>query len=122
MKVIKEMKNGSLVASEGDEFVFIPNDEDNKDYQAAIKDDADGVNPILPFDVAEESARLERDWRNTELNLADTELSKVQDGRGKGLTSDWRDYRNSLRDWPAHPQFPDVIHRPSFKDNKGGPK
>jgi len=64
-----------------------------------------------------------RTWRDSELKRADTELLKVQDGRGKGLTSDWRDYRNALRDWPADGNFPNMGSRPTFiESNKGGPK
>ena len=52
--------------------------------------------------------------RDAELNKADIELNKVQDGRGTGLVSDWRDYRNALRDWPEHESFPDSAFRPVF--------
>lgn len=56
----------------------------------------------------------ERHWRDGELLRADIELSKVQDGRGDGLVSDWRQYRNMLRDWPEHKDFPSSSSRPQF--------
>lgn len=69
----------------------------------------------------EESLRLsasciEREWRGKELNRADIELNKVQDGVGSGTVSAWRTYRCQLRDWPASPDFPDKGSRPVAPD------
>jgi len=50
-------------------------------------------------------ASEERAWRDSELNSADVELLKVQDG-GAGTVSEWRNYRNALRDYPQQPDFP----------------
>jgi hypothetical protein len=57
-------------------------------------------------------AKQERSWRNQALKEADIELLKVQDDRGVGLVSDWRDYRNALRDWPENENFPNSEFRP----------
>lgn len=62
----------------------------------------------------ERLATAERKWRNDELARADIELLKVQDGIGTGNVQDWRDYRNALRDWPEHPEFPNQDYRPKF--------
>ena len=70
--------------------------------------------------LAKETAQLEaneRIWRDSELAFADIELNKVQDGRGTGLVSDWRDYRNLLRDWPEDENFPDQAFRPVINNN-----
>lgn len=58
----------------------------------------------------------ERTWRNIELERADVELNKVQDGMGIGTVTQWRAYRCELRDWPEHPDFPDSTKRPIAPD------
>jgi hypothetical protein len=58
----------------------------------------------------------ERIWRNAELNRADIELNKVQDGMGTGTVAAWREYRCSLRDWPESRDFPDSTKRPVAPD------
>jgi hypothetical protein len=62
----------------------------------------------------------ERSWRNNELARSDIELYKVQDAdpSATGSVSQWRDYRKSLRDWPANPKFPSKESRPIPPDNK----
>lgn len=64
----------------------------------------------------EENSFVERMWRDSELNRADIELNKVQDGMGTGTVSAWREYRCSLRDWPESPNFPDSTKRPIAPD------
>lgn len=80
----------------------------------------DGDIPILvppagPTD--EEIKAIERSWRNNELNRADIELNKVQDGMGVGSVASWREYRCALRRWPEHEKFPDINFRPVAPDN-----
>ncbi len=75
--------------------------------------------PILadqPEPTPEEIAAAERVWRNSELERADVELNKVQDGMGTGTVSSWREYRCALRDWPESPDFPDSTKRPVAPD------
>lgn len=55
----------------------------------------------------------ERIWRDAELQRADVELFKVQDGEGTGLVSDWRAYRCALRAYPEQADFPNGV-RPTF--------
>ncbi|MNQ99060.1 hypothetical protein D3C85_1147820 [compost metagenome] len=62
--------------------------------------------PIQP-----DLASPEREWRNSELFLADIEIYKIQDG-ANGSVAAWRAYRKLLRDWPQHPDFPNKISRP----------
>ena len=66
----------------------------------------------------EQLASMERVWRNGELDRADIELNKVQDGMGFGSVSEWREYRKALRDWPEHPDFPNKEFRPKAPDYK----
>lgn len=73
---------------------------------------------LNPAPTAEQIASVERDWRNGELDRADIELNKVQDGVGVGTVAAWREYRCALRDWPAHAMFPDSAHRPVSPDVK----
>ena len=60
----------------------------------------------------------ERLWRDAELVRADTELYKVQDGDPKavGAVAGWREYRNTLRAWPEHRDFPNKDKRPVSPD------
>lgn len=57
----------------------------------------------------------ERDWRDSQLILADVEIYKIQDvdSNSQGSVSAWRNYRKSLRNWPEHTEFPDQHFRPS---------
>lgn len=57
-------------------------------------------------DLDNQKASGERLWRDNELNKADIELNKVQDGMGTGLVSQWRKYRCDLRNYPASTGFP----------------
>ena len=74
--------------------------------------------PILidPVITPEQIASNERAWRNGELDRADIELNKVQDGMGHGTVGEWREYRCALRNWPGHASFPDVASRPVAPD------
>lgn len=71
---------------------------------------------INPTPTAEQIASVERDWRNGELDRADIELNKVQDGMGTGTVTAWREYRCALRNWPEHESFPDSAQRPVAPD------
>jgi len=103
MKVYEQQEDGSYVL----EGVWLSKAPDTAEVDA-------GLAVVQPYVELDEQAALERQWRNTELAKADIELNKVQDGRGTGLVSDWRDYRNELRDWPEHEGFPDSAFRPTF--------
>lgn len=77
---------------------------------------AQGVHPCafnkVPFQP--DNHAQERLWRDTELKKADIELFKVQDSdpTSYGTVSEWREYRRSLRAWPANANFPQVNFRP----------
>lgn len=51
-------------------------------------------------------ASKSRAWRDSELNRADIELNKAQDGDGTGTVKAWREYRKTLRAWPSTESFP----------------
>lgn len=82
-----------------------------------ITSDENGF-PILidPVITPEQLATNERAWRNGELDRADIELNKVQDGMGTGTVSAWREYRCLLRNWPENEFFPDSTKRPVAPD------
>ena len=71
---------------------------------------------LNPTPTAEQIASVERAWRDGELNRADIELNKVQDGMGTGTVAQWREYRCALRNWSEHESFPDSSFRPSAPD------
>lgn len=79
---------------------------------------ADDAEVLQLFDKEQErvTTETERGWRNCELNRADIELLKVQDGVGTGTVAAWRSYRVALRDWPASEFFPDAEQRPVAPD------
>jgi hypothetical protein len=62
----------------------------------------------------------ERDWRDSQLILADIEIYKIQDtdSNAQGSVSAWRSYRKSLRHWPEHQNFPNKASRPKAPDFK----
>lgn len=61
------------------------------------------------------ASNIERSWRDSELQIADIELYKVQDSdpKASATVGDWRAYRKALRAWPEHPNFPDKSFRPT---------
>ena len=67
-------------------------------------------NPKLTL---EQASTLERHWRNNELAKADIEINKAVDSANYSLEKSWRNYRQALRDWPEHPDFPDATKRPA---------
>lgn len=76
-------------------------------------------NTPLPIDppTPEQLASLERQWRDNELNRADIQLNKVQDGMsGIGTVSAWRQYRVDLRTLPETVGFPETSIRPVAPD------
>ena len=84
-----------------------------------ITSDENGF-PILvdPVITPEQIASIERAWRDSELDRADIELNKVQDGdpRAVGSVAGWREYRKALRAWPEHKDFPNKEKRPASPD------
>lgn len=56
----------------------------------------------------------ERLWRNNQWPDADIGLFKAQEGASTavGTTQGWINYKNALRDWPQHANFPDSAYRP----------
>jgi len=64
--------------------------------------------------IIDEAAKVEaesvlaREWRDSELLLADIEINKILDGDGDGSTPEgrWRMYRRDLRSWPDSEGFP----------------
>ena len=91
MKTYTE-KNGDLLIG----ISYIP--KNHRNYFKALEEVEAGLATIEPYVAPDTRPQEERQWRDAELNNADIELNKVQDGRGTGLVSDWRDYRNALRD------------------------
>lgn len=71
---------------------------------------------LNPTPTPEELASIERVWRDGELDRADVELNKVQDGMGTGTVAVWREYRCALRNWPESEFFPDSTKRPVAPD------
>ena len=110
MKTYLTLEDGSLF---GDNTTF-STDGSSYRYRQALEEVEAGEAVIEPYTAPDTRPQEERVWRNLELAKADIELNKVQDGRGTGLVSDWRDYRNALRDWPEHESFPDSVFRPTF--------
>lgn len=74
--------------------------------------------PIVALVKQDSTAVEERVWRNLELQRADIELNKVQDGEGVGSVQSWRDYRKQLRAWPQDKNFPLSSARPKAPDTK----
>jgi hypothetical protein len=70
----------------------------------------DEVSPVLSTEEGE------RNWRNNELQRADVEINKAQDGDGVGTVKAWRDYRKALRAYPTVTGFPDAQFRPVAPD------
>lgn len=60
-------------------------------------------------------ARLEREWRATVWADADIGLMKAQEGASSavGTVQNWIDYKENLRTWPEHPNFPYSTYRPT---------
>jgi hypothetical protein len=114
MKTYVEQKSGGY-SIEG---MSIPKAEGNRHYRQMLEEVDAGEATIQAYDVEagdlEDKIAAERSWRDSELAKADIELSKVQDGRGNGLVSDWRDYRIELREYPEAKDFPNGT-RPSVK-------
>lgn len=71
---------------------------------------------LNPTSTPEQIASAERAWRNDELERADIELNKVQDGMGFGTVTQWREYRCALRNWPENEFFPGSAKRPVAPD------
>lgn len=81
--------------------------KDLKGYEDIISSHQNRMEEIFPkLTEAQIKKQEERDWRNSELSRSDIELYKVQDGRGTGSVSEWREYRNELRDYPETDDFP----------------
>lgn len=74
--------------------------------------------PVIVLIKQNNASTEERIWRNLELQRADIELNKVQDGEGVGSVQSWRDYRKQLRAWPQDKNFPLSSERPKAPDTK----
>lgn len=59
-----------------------------------------------PADVTADAEVTERAWRDEELAKADLELYIIQDGGGNRSVGELRAWRNLLRDYPEHADFP----------------
>jgi hypothetical protein len=71
------------------------------------------VREFIPHTL-EKLASIERSWAVRARLEALDELERVQDGHrtGRGLVSQWRAYRNALRDYPEQEGFPDTAVAP----------
>lgn len=75
------------------------------------------VDPIYSHD---DLAEVERTWRNAQLNGTTWLLSRNQEELAVGSPTSMSDesiaalldYRQQLRDWPAHEHFPEIEWRP----------
>lgn len=119
MKEYKETRHGNIDLDDGSGGTLsFPNNPSYQQHRTMLLEIESGLATLTPVDLPAEEAKdkafKERLWRNAELERADKELYKVQDGRGIGLTSEWREYRNNLRDWPDSPNFTIEALRPSF--------
>ena len=107
MKTYLEKEEALLIGSS-----YIP--KSHRLYFEALEEVEEGLATIEPYVAPDTRPQEERQWRDGELAKADIELNKVQDGRGTGSVTDWRKFRNALRDWPQHEKFPDSNFRPEF--------
>ncbi|MBX9754638.1 MAG: phage tail assembly chaperone [Pseudomonadaceae bacterium] len=107
-----KITNGNTILRLADN-AYIPPDIANSDYGQYLVWLSNGNTPA-PVDTpsAETLASIERQWRDTELDKADIQLNKLQDGGGTGAETEWRRYRVELRNWPAAQGFPDAAKRP----------
>lgn len=78
-------------------------------YMKLVKADKKAYNASL-------APAIERGWRNSELDRADKELLKAEDGDGVGEPAAWRAYRKALRAWPDSKDFPKSAKRPVAPD------
>jgi len=118
-KVYQETEQGSYQI----DGMCIPKADGNRHYRLMLSEVKAGEATIKKFNHTAKARAdkivAERTWRDAELARSDIELNKVQDGRGSGLVSDWRQYRNELRDWPNHFDFPEAHSRPVFTSTEG---
>ena len=89
----------------------------NEDNDTLITDDAVIASSTVIEYVDSQACKdklggEERVWRDIELSKADIEINKAEDVAGVFDATDWRDYRQALRDWPEHVDFPDQTKRP----------
>ena len=113
-----KLTNSTLVIRISDN-AYIPADAENLDRQAYTTWLEDGNTP-LPVDIpsTEQLSSMERQWRDFELDRADIQLNKVQDGvSGLGSVSAWRQYRTDLRNYPELVGFPETSIRPTAPDS-----
>lgn len=73
------------------------------------------VQPATPKAELKELAKVadtarERGWREEELFYTDTRINILEDDNLDSKV--WREYRKSLRQWPAHKNFPKEKYRP----------
>lgn len=97
---------------------YIPDDPENSDRQVYAAWLEDGNIPLpVDFPSTEQLSSIERQWRDGELNRADIQLNKVQDGMsGLGTVTAWRQYRVDLRNLPETVGFPETSIRPVAPD------
>lgn len=97
-----------------DDVALIIMEAPSKGLKVASVNGSISLVPHLEVLSAQDVASLEILWRNTQLKVADVEISKIQDrhSTATGKLSDWRKYRNQLRDWPGNVNFPNIEYRP----------
>ncbi|ROO40864.1 phage tail protein [Pseudomonas sp. AF76] len=77
-----------------------------------------------PLPTSDELALVERTWRDKQLAVTDSVVTRhrdeIEDGIVTTLTSDQygalQTYRRALRNWPEAGEFPIVDHRPPAPD------
>jgi len=93
-------ENIPYTKEEGDELISL-GDAQSAPYEGSI----------LEFEKNSDSERI---WRNDELLICDIEINKAEDLSGNFNALNWRAYRQELRDWPAHADFPDSSKHPTL--------
>ena len=129
MNVYTETEGGSFVVTAyPDNLAFvgasIPLANGNRDYRAMLQQVIDLEATITPYAAAiiTETDQLvldtdrEKGWVREQLAASEREVLFHSDGSPykQGQRLDWKDYRNGLRAWPEHANFPEIMYRPQI--------
>ena len=105
-KIYKELKGKTI----NHEDMHIPMVVGNRHYAAILAEVEAGEAEIIAYDSTEddltEATSAARSWRNSELDSADLDLNREQDGMTSYTVSAIREWRVTLRNWPETDSFP----------------